>query len=600
MPVSISVKDKRILLTIQKGSPNFMVVVDALKMLHCSYDPDTHEWEIAPARFERVHDILSDIERIIISEQDEKEIDALMTLPTQIKIFPYEGTIFAPKLPPIQGKSPYEDYQTQDIWTLYHTNRFALFNEQGTGKSYELISTIDLLRRQRGIKKVLFITSASGVYNIKREFGRFSDITSIAVGGIKNRRPFDDPGVNVVLMNYRSFLLVSDEYQKDRDRDIKNYRTTPIPIMAWLAGDQGILVLDESHNIANPKARQTKAIQLISPFFEYRYLATGTPADKEEKYYSQLRILDPALVRGLPYNDWLGEYFNIGNRYSAYAINGIKPNKARELSELVAKHCVRRFADDVLSLPQQYTRKYYVEFSDIQRRIYQSVVKERMTAIQQEFGNLNSRAVVNSFPYLILAIDNPELLLRHADRINTSMINEWNFRRDHPKIEALLDILDNHPNEKVVIWTSHPSVAYILSGLLKNCLVINGETPVPKGMTLDQLKDSVVDKFLHEPECRILIASQQVMNSSITLVAANIQIVFDSTFNYTEYDQALSRIHRIGQDRPVHTYVLLIDESLDVMRHMNLEQKNFVNTKFLTKEYIDLHTAKNIFNMRGE
>jgi SNF2 family DNA or RNA helicase len=464
MPISISVQTNRILLKIQKGSPAFRIIVDTVKKFHCTYDPDTHEWEIPPKKFEQVNEALSDIDRVALSVDDEKKIDQLINVPTQIKRSYTPIVVSNLKAPPIKGKPPFENFQLIDVNSCYNTNRYGLFNEQGTGKSYILISTIDKLRQNKGVKKVLFITSASGVYNIKKEFSRFSNISEdkIAIGGIKNRRPFDDTNIDVVICNYRSFLLISDEYQKDKDAKIKNYRNTPIPMASWLAGDQGVLVLDESHLISNPKARQTKVIHLVADFFEYRYLATGTPADKPWKYYSQLKILDPALVKDLSYYEWLAEYYSIGNRFSNYAINYLKSYKVEELTNIVKSICVRRFADDVLSLPEQYVRKHYVEFTDIQREIYRSLVLNRMDAIQSEFGRLDSRAVANSFPYLILAIDNPELLLSHSEKLEETTIiervNRFNFMKDHSKIEAVVDIVENHPNEKTVIWTSSQGI----------------------------------------------------------------------------------------------------------------------------------------------
>jgi len=608
MPIKIIVKDNRILLQIVKNSLVFRSIVDMVKSYHCIYDPETHLWEIPPKKFERLHDDLSEMDRIVLSEEDGEKIDYLTNVPEQIRKFNDLISISELKVMPIFGKHPYEAFQIEDINACYNTNRFGLFDEQGTGKSYILISTIEQLRKKRGINKILFITSSSGVYNIKKEFERFSNIPfeKIAIGGVKNRRPFDNNSVDIILCNYRSFLLISDEYQKEINSNVRNYRNTPIPIKDWLAEDQGILILDESHFISNPKARQTKVVHLIAPFFEYRYLATGTPADVEWKYYSQLKILDPALVKDLSYYEWLEEYYSIGNRFSNYAINYIKPNKVKELTKIVEKVCIRRFADDVLSLPEHFIRKYYVEFTDIQRNIYRNLVTDKMDNIQSQFGRLDSRAVINSFQYLILAIDNPILLLNHEQITENSTliesINRFNFYEDHSKIEALMDIVQNHPNEKIVIWTSHPSVANILQHLLidYNPLVINGESLIPKGMTLDQYKADIVDKFQTKLEHKILIAGIQVMSTSVTLVAANIQVVYDSTFNYTEYNQALARIHRIGQNRPVYTYVLLIDESLDVIRHKNLEGKDFINKKFLTKEYLDLKTIKEIFNIKGE
>ena len=55
------------------------------------------------------------------------------------------------------------------------------------------------------------------------------------------------------------------------------------------------------------------------------------------------------------------------------------------------------------------------------------------------------------------------------------------------------------------------------------------------------------------------------------------------------------RIHRIGQEKTVYTYPLVIDESLDVIRYQSMMDKDFVNKKFLTKEYLDRKAAEELF-----
>lgn len=617
MPIQFLVKDNNIYANIVGKDALFFEVVLKLKQYHCKYDGKY--WLIPTKKFHSIYEALSDVDRLMLNEDTKAKIEELCLLPTQIKM---EHNVFYTselKAPAIIGKHPYEDYQYQDIRSCFNTNRFALFNEQGTGKSYELISNADLLRQRKGVKKILFITSASGVYNIYKEFQKFSyiDPKRISIGGVDNRRPFDDPNIDVVLLNYRSFLLVSDEYKtiyrKNKKTGVirkippsKEYRKTGIPMKKWLDGDKGILILDESHMIAHPESRQTSVVHLVAPFFEYRYIASGTPADTEEKYYSQLKILDPALVGDLSYSEWLFENFVLGNRYSSYAIQGIKPKKAVLLKKIVEENCVRRMLDDVVALPEQYVQKYYVHLTDLQHEIYKGLVTDRLRHIQESYGALSSREVTNSFQHLILAIDNPKLLLKHTDKMDSSSIlgalNRFNFETDHSKVSALLDIVEKNDGKKIVVWTSHPSVAAELSMILAkhHPLVINGESEVPKGMTLDQYKDEIVAKFQTEPKHEILIAGLQVLNTSITLVAANIQIVFDSTFNYTEYDQALKRVRRIGQDKPVYTCVILIDESLDITRYKNLQDKDFINKKFLSQEYLDKQAAQEIFNMVGD
>ena len=600
MPIQFVVKEKKIYAEILFQIDFFDEVVALYKKYKCQYHPSSHAWIIPPAVFEDLKQELEKKEKVIILPEDEKEIQQIKNPPPTYQI---EKIPFLPselKVPPIEGKPPYQLFQLEDIIKCVNRNRFALFNEQGTGKSYIIISVLDILRRKKGLKKILFITSPSGVFNIKKEIEKFSDFNkeNIIIGGVKCRRPFDNPKNEIIICNYRSFLLISDEYHKLKQKTpSKHYRTTAIPIQQWLQGDPGAIVLDESHFIANPKARQTKAIHLIAPFFYYRYILTGTPADKEEKYYSQLKFLDPALVKYQDYYTWLQEYAYLGGKFSEYEIKGFKPQKLKELQTIVANICVRRFAKDCLTLPDHYIKPIYVEWNDLQKEIYKMLVIEKLKALGPF---LPLQTVINTFQYLLLAVDNPELLLMHEEKLSDELqkaIIKFSFKKHHSKIDTLLDVLEEHPKEKIVIWTAHPSVGFYLKELLHkyNPLVLNGQVSLPKNQTLDQYKAELVRTFQTDSRYKIFIAGIQTLNTSVSLSEASIQIFFDTTFNYTEYNQALFRIHRIGQTKPVNTYSLIIDESLDVIRYNSLRDKDFINSKFLTKEYLDKKTAEALF-----
>lgn len=604
MSIRIQVRDGRIIADQLFKVNNFDADLTIYKKYKCRFDPKIKGWEIPIPFFESIIGELEHIEEIYLTDEEKERIKDLRRPERSIKFERIPFSRNELKVQPIIGKAPYEHYQLEDLSKCVNHNRYALFNEQGTGKSWILCNTIDILHRYKGIKKVLVITSGSGAYNFRRELGRFSSIGlgDVGIGGIRNRRPFDDMGLDVIICSYRSFLLISDEYQKEYSNS-KNYRKCPVPIRNWLDRSEGILILDESHHIANPQARQTKVIQMIAPFFEYRYLATGTPADKEEKYYSQLKILDSALVQNLCYYDWLQEYADIGNRFSSYAINFFKPNKVEELTSIIASVSSKRKADEVLTLPEHFIQKIYVGFSEEQKRIYQQLVTQKLQALQEAHGGLAMQDVVRTFQYLSLAIDNPLLLQLHEERLPeqlTRAVSRFKFIH-HSKMEALEDLLEKHEHEKIIIWCSHPSVGFELASILekKKPFILNGETKPPKGMTLDEYKANIIAEFQAAKDRNILIAGIQVLNSAVTIVEANVAIYFDRTWNYTEYNQSIFRIHRIGQQKTVYTYLLIIDNSLDCVRDSNLEDKDFITKQFGTQQYLDRTTAKALFEMQA-
>jgi len=610
--LKIEVDEERILASIYR-SQNFSEVVAVLKNSKSTYDPALRKWEIGLRKLEDIAQAVSNFEAVDISDSTRNSIELLKKKTTSLKSLTPVGVLSDLKVPPVKGKPPFEDYQWQDIQRALQTNRLGFGHQQGLGKSFISISTIHLLEKYRKVKKILFITSNSGVLSLAKEFLKFSDIPKdqIIIGGTHNRRPFDNTNARVILMNYRSFLLVSDDYQKDHNSKTKDYRKCPIPVSNWLQGDQGILVLDESHNVANPKARQTKALFLIAPFFEYRYLASGTPADKPEKWFSQLKIMDNGLVGNQSYTDWLNEYADIGNRFSAYAINFFKPYKLKQLQDISSRHWIRRFSEDTLELPDNIKKKIYVSMTPEHREIYESVVESELKYMQNK-GAITSRNVYSAFPHIMSSIDNPEILLDNEETLREKLapfageriykaVKKFKFDKHHAKVEATIDLLEEHGDSKTVIWVSHPSTAHNLMIVLAkyNPVFVDGTSEKEKGEQTDQMKERIVSKFREDPECRVLIASIQSLNSAMTIVESNVQIYFDSTFNFTIFDQSMKRIHRIGQDKHVYTYFLVFDSSLNVLQYKNLEEKDYINSTFLNKEIVNEKDLKDIFTMEG-
>jgi hypothetical protein len=124
-------------------------------------------------------------------------------------------------------------------------------------------------------------------------------------------------------MTYDTLKFVQDAYycanhNKPKLTKDDKYSTNQAPIKDWLNGSEGILFLDESHLLGNSGTRRSECMDMIVPFFKYRYCFSATPWDDFSKSYMQLKILDQALVYGLSYSNWLSKFYNIGTRYSKW------------------------------------------------------------------------------------------------------------------------------------------------------------------------------------------------------------------------------------------------------------------------------------------
>jgi SNF2 family DNA or RNA helicase len=618
--ISVFVQDKKILCSFY-GTDAFTSIVATLKQFRCHFDPKKKVWEIPLARYQPVLDALQDLDTVQLSTADEIEIANLDSGLSELRMAPQRMMFHSELLtyPPFKGKHPYEDYQLQDILRALNRNRYGLYLDMGLGKAYIAAAIIAHLRYYKMANKVVLLSSNIGAPNMMHELKKFIvdlDPNEIAfLGKISRVKKIDrdifQPEKRIVVTSYNTFRHLSDHYydklvksakkENESNKKRSRYLKPPIPLKEWLGNEPGILLLDESHNLASPQSEQTRCVAMHAPFFEYRYEFTGTPADKPEKLYTQLNLLDPALVRGMSYQDWCAEYNEVGNHWSSWAINpnGWRYDKLQELNNTVTKNYgVFRKSGDVLELPPNIIKKLYTNMDPKHREIYQAFVKSTLDDIKKRTGGFSTRDIINSFPYMQMALDNPTKLLdEHRDLLSpklVSIIEEFKLERDHTKVDLLLDILEEQVDtngERGIIWVWHPATAKALAKLLEkyNPLVIVGEID-------DNDRMPILEKFKSNSSHKVLIASIQVLNTSVTLIEATFQVYFERVYNFAQYWQSIARIHRIGKRKKTITYVLIFDNSIDVALDINLSNKDLLNSKILSKEFLSLDAWKSIFN----
>jgi len=591
-----------------RNTPDFGAAVEKLKSFKCIYQPDTKSWYISPAKYYSVIDGLSELD--IINVEDEQEVQEILKGKVEL-IKSRERIMFNQdllKFPPIKGVSPNERFQKVDIVRGLMQNRFFYNWECGLGKSYATVALMEHLSYLNKAKKFLLVTTPSGLYNLKHEILKFSKnftAKDIVIGNAKTREPFNTKA-KIIIATYGSMRLISDHYyfKKEKSKS-KQYTKTRIPIKSWLDGNVGCMFLDESHKIGNAQSRQTKVFMQIKDFFEYRYLFSATPADVIEKYYPQLNVLDSSLVSNSTYSVWLEDIAVLGNKWSAYAINYFKPEKVKALMDkLNQNYMKKREAKTHLDLPENYTKKRYVELSGKHKKLYESFVVHTLNGIQKKYGKLEAKRVKNSFAYMMLALDAPELLVPNPKVPDDIKALARRLKiTDNNKMEVLDDLIKQHTidsKEDTIVWVTHPSQAYLIADKYKklNPLVLVGGTKgSKKGMTKDEIKQEVVDSFKASKKHKLLIANISVLNTSITVTNATCQIYFQRSFNFIEYEQSQKRIYRYGQNKDVNTYVLLFDGSLDIYKDETLGNKNTIHTKLLDKDFLSKEEWNSIFKM---
>jgi SNF2 family DNA or RNA helicase len=79
----------------------------------------------------------------------------------------------------------------------------------------------------------------------------------------------------------------------------------------------------------------------------------------------------------------------------------------------------------------------------------------------------------------------------------------------------------------------------------------------------NKTREAQLEKFKNNSDCRVLLISLKCGSLGLNLTVANVVILLDIWWNPAIEDQAIDRVHRIGQDKPVKVYKFLIKDTVE-------------------------------------
>ncbi|KAI0140058.1 SNF2 family N-terminal domain-containing protein [Hypoxylon sp. NC0597] len=131
------------------------------------------------------------------------------------------------------------------------------------------------------------------------------------------------------------------------------------------------------------------------------------------------------------------------------------------------------------------------------------------------------------------------------------------------KTEALVKILKarlKDPKSKVVVFSQWTSFLEIIAKLLdeegyKYCRLEGSMTAARRDVSIEALNN--------DPSTRIMLASLGASAVGLNLVAADTVILVDSWWAPAIEDQAIDRVHRLGQTRETTVWKLVMDDSVE-------------------------------------
>lgn len=430
----------------------------------------------------------------------------------------------------------------------------ALFMDPGTGKTFTSLAAAEIRKRQGLIDKTLVVAPASVLYTgWYRDMQKFTEMTGHILSKKKMRWTCEISGksytrydwackraekegsgpvpldlLNNELKTLEEKLLGSDQDIYFASIDIVRANVDLFKKINW-----GKIILDESTMIKNPTGKRREAMQKLGNDCQFKMILTGTPnVGNLEDYWAQMKFLDHSL------DDTIGQFRDryIWQNPQVEWMKKPKRGAQKKIIQRIRNRCFRITKDECLDLPPRTTMVREVEPTPTIKKHYRAFHKSLYTLLEDnhEVTAFNPMTEVLRLHQIINGYVTEGLDVHEIEKTN--------------KVKVVKEILDENPDESVIIWCIYRNDFSVLQKTFEKYGVstINGSTS--NGDKQDELFSNGTN--------RIMLAHPKSVKFGKTWTHSTVTIFYTYSYSLEDYLQARDRNYRIGQKRKVLEYFL--------------------------------------------
>lgn len=307
----------------------------------------------------------------------------------------------------------------------------------------------------------------------------------------------------------------------------------PDILPAWVGYFQqcgySTIALDECQMFADRASKRTQAAQALCSQSQHVIGMSGTPImNRPIDIWPTLNMIWPHVFRS--YWGFAQKFCNPRWIHGRWDFTG--SSNLSELNELLVKLGMIRRKKDILSLPEKTINVVPVDLRDSHE--YYEASTDFMGWLQKTHAD-KVRKVKKSEKMARVGY-----LLRLGAKLKLPA-----------SVARINHYLETYPDQKIVVMGVHQKALRVLEEKL-NC-----EHVTIDGNVSGRERQYAVDKFQNDPKTRGCIANIKAAGVGINLTAAQMLMFLEFWWNPTTHNQAMDRIHRIGQKKPVNIEYLV-------------------------------------------
>lgn len=496
------------------------------------YNPENHTWEMP------INNIIGLCNKF---ENEEIKIEGIYE-----DLHKQEFEIDIPK--DFEFKTKPFNHQIDGVRFGLNKKRFLLGDDQGLGKTKQIIDFVGCLEKAATINKVLIICGVNSLkYNWQSEIVIHSDEKGWVLGTRFRKttgKPYEGstkdklsdlenlPDCRYLITNIETLRAGAEKISKSK------YHFPVAEKLAELCkkGIISVIAFDECHKSKDPTSLQSRAMSLLSA--PYMAAMSGTP------------LMNNPLDLYFPLS-WLGyekhsfyqfkqHYCTLGG-WGGSQVVGYK--NLEEIRALMDEVMLRRLKTEVLDLPEKLRKIEYVDMTAKQAQIYKEVYMGVMNELQKiKFSN------------------NPlSMMIRLRQATGWTGILSQTVQ-ESAKMDRMVELIEeiSASGQKAIVFSNWESMTEVAKNKLKayNPAYITGNTKADDRM-------NEVSRFQNDKNCKVIIGTIGAMGTGLTLTAAQNVIFLDSPWNRALKEQAEDRAHRIGTQGTVNVITLVCKNTID-------------------------------------
>ena len=421
-----------------------------------------------------------------------------------------------------------------------------LADEMGLGKTIQSIAFLAYLKQfQKKNGYFLVVVPKSTMPNWSRECKLWCPRLNVVVlNPVKEERE-----ETLELISQHKFEVVITSYEG------VNICINKLRKIKW-----EVLIIDEAHRIKNENALLSKNVRLFQS--KFRLLVTGTPLQNNlHELWSLLNFLLPDIFSSSSDFD---EWFNMsGDNKDNKKLEGDvelmedtedkNAEIVQQLHKILKPFLLRRTKSEVeKTLPPKKEIHIKVGLTELQKDIYKNLLTRSL--LQTESKTIYKNIIMQlrkacNHPYLFEGIEKPNpppnhlVIYSSKMRILDKLCNKLYGKSQiliFSQMTRMLDILEDYCNERRYEYCR-----------------IDGETSL-------EARERMISEFTQKESTKfIFLLSTRAGGLGLNLMTSDTVILYDSDWNPQVDLQAMDRVHRIGQTKPVLIYRLLCENTIE-------------------------------------